>query len=226
MAFGMDDEILQDFLVEAGDILEQLNEQLIDLEQDPGNYDLLNAVFRGFHTIKGGAGFLNIEAMVTVCHRAEDVFNILRQGQRQINPSLMDAVLQVLDLVNEMFVSVKAGKELEHAPQELIDTLTALSLPDDSATDEVPEPAELRDDPAISLVADSDEITEDEFERCWTNCMVRESMGVSLWRQRVIARKNLRQRKSGHPEPKQKQRQSRRQSPRPLPGQIKVLKKW
>lgn len=164
MAFGMDDEILQDFLVEAGDILEQLNEQLIDLEQDPGNYDLLNAVFRGFHTIKGGAGFLNIEAMVTVCHRAEDVFNILRQGQRQINPSLMDAVLQVLDLVNEMFVSVKAGKELEHAPQELIDTLTALSLPDDSATDEVPEPAELRDDPAISLVADSDEITEDEFE--------------------------------------------------------------
>ncbi len=138
MAIGMDDEILQDFLAEAGDILEQLNEQLVDLEQDPGNFDLLNAVFRGFHTIKGGAGFLNIDAMVTICHRAEDVFNVLRQGQRRIDPSLMDAVLRVLDLVNDMFAAVKSGSEPEHAPQELIDTLASLSLPDDKAPDEKP----------------------------------------------------------------------------------------
>ena len=64
MAVDVNDEILQDFLIEAGEILEQLNEQLVDLEQRPDDYDLLNAVFRGFHTIKGGAGFLNIEALV------------------------------------------------------------------------------------------------------------------------------------------------------------------
>ena len=57
MSFDADDDILQDFLVEAGEILEQLNEQLVDLEQSPEDMDLLNAVFRGFHTIKGGGRF-------------------------------------------------------------------------------------------------------------------------------------------------------------------------
>ncbi|MBF0256970.1 MAG: Hpt domain-containing protein, partial [Gammaproteobacteria bacterium] len=64
MSLDTDDEILQDFLVEAGEILEQLNEQLVDLEQHPDDYDMLNAVFRGFHTIKGGAGFLAIQPLV------------------------------------------------------------------------------------------------------------------------------------------------------------------
>ena len=96
----MDDELLQDFLVEAGEILEQLNEQLVDLEQSPDDMEMLNTVFRGFHTIKGGAGFLNIEPMVILCHRSEDVFNLLRNGERQVTPELMDAVLPVLDILN------------------------------------------------------------------------------------------------------------------------------
>ncbi len=53
MPIDTNDEILQDFLVEAGEILEELNEQLVDLENSPDDYDLLNTVFRGFHTIKG-----------------------------------------------------------------------------------------------------------------------------------------------------------------------------
>ena len=92
MAIDMGDEILRDFLVEAGEILEHLNEQLLELEQAPDDYDLLNAVFRGFHTIKGGAGFLSIDPLVEVCHRSEDVFNILRQGQRQVDAELMDVM--------------------------------------------------------------------------------------------------------------------------------------
>ena len=92
MSFEMDAEILQDFLIEAGEILEKLGEQLVDLEHSPTDKDLLNAVFRGFHTIKGGAGFLNITPLVEVCHRAEDVFNTLRQGQRTIDAELMDIV--------------------------------------------------------------------------------------------------------------------------------------
>ena len=57
MAIDADDEILQDFLIEAGEILEQLSEQLVSLERNPEDIDLLNAIFRGFHTVKGGAGF-------------------------------------------------------------------------------------------------------------------------------------------------------------------------
>jgi len=133
MSIDVNDEILQDFLVEAGEILEQLSEQLVDLEQQPGDFDLLNAVFRGFHTIKGGAGFLSIESLVEVCHRAEDVFNILRQGQRQVTPDLMDAVLQVLDVVNGMFEQVREGVMPAHAESELIERLHGFALPEGEA---------------------------------------------------------------------------------------------
>ena len=66
MALDADEEILQDFLVEAGEILEKLSEQLVDLEQNPDDSDLLNAIFRGFHTVKGGAGFLQLDALVNL----------------------------------------------------------------------------------------------------------------------------------------------------------------
>ena len=110
MSIDADDEILQDFLIEAGEILERLNEELLELEQRPDDVDLLNAVFRGFHTVKGGASFLSLEGLVQVCHRAEDVFNVLRNGERSVDTDLMDTVLQVLDVVNVMFAEVQQGE--------------------------------------------------------------------------------------------------------------------
>ncbi|MET0004000.1 MAG: chemotaxis protein CheA [Candidatus Thiodiazotropha sp.] len=130
MSIDVNDEILQDFLVEAGEILELLSEQLVDLEQQPDDFDLLNAVFRGFHTIKGGAGFLSIDPLVEVCHRAEDVFNILRQGQRSVGPDLMDSVLEVLDIVNAMFEQVREGVMPEHADRDLIERLNRYAVPE------------------------------------------------------------------------------------------------
>ena len=118
MAIDLNDEILQDFLVEAGELLEQLGEQLVELERSPEDLDLLNAVFRSFHTVKGGAGFLGLTALVEVCHRAEDVFNLLRQGERQATPQLMDVILQVTDIVNEMMDNVRAGEDPTPAPPE------------------------------------------------------------------------------------------------------------
>ena len=102
MAIAADGDILQDFLVEAGELLEQLDEQLVELESRPDDPDLLNAIFRAFHTVKGGAGFLGLEPMVELCHRTEDVFNVLRQGERRVEPDLMDTVLQALDAVVAM----------------------------------------------------------------------------------------------------------------------------
>ncbi|MES9971870.1 MAG: chemotaxis protein CheA [Candidatus Thiodiazotropha sp.] len=136
MSIDVNDEILQDFLVEAGEILELLSEQLVDLEQQPDDFDLLNAVFRGFHTIKGGAGFLSIEPLVEVCHRAEDVFNILRQGQRSVGPDLMDSVLEVLDIVNVMFEQVREGIMPEHADPELIERLNKFAVPEGEEEEE------------------------------------------------------------------------------------------
>ena len=126
MSFGEDDDILQDFLVEAGEILDKLSEQLVDLEQRPNDRDLLNAIFRGFHTVKGGAGFLQLDAMVACCHITENLFDILRNGQRTVTSELMDVVLQALDTVNAQFAAVSARQEAMPASPELIARLERL----------------------------------------------------------------------------------------------------
>ncbi len=126
MSFGEDEEILQDFLVEAGEIIELLSEQLVDLEQRPDDKDLLNAIFRGFHTVKGGAGFLQLNALVDCCHITENLFDLLRNGKLSVSTELMDVVLQALDAVNEMFADVQDRQELTAADPELIARLSQL----------------------------------------------------------------------------------------------------
>lgn len=130
MSFEVDEEILQDFMVEAGEILEQLQEQLVDLENNPEDSDLLNAIFRGYHTVKGGAGFLSLTELVDICHGAENVFDIMRNGQRSLTPELMDVILQATDVVVEMFEQVKVREPLTAAPANLIDLLHKLSTPE------------------------------------------------------------------------------------------------
>ena len=166
MSFEVDEEILQDFLVEAGEILEQLSEQLVDLEQNPNDKQLLNAIFRGFHTVKGGAGFLQLTALVDCCHYAENVFDILRNGQRKIDSDLMDIVLQALDAVNEMFDAVRAGAEPERASPELIAALsvyakppTAEELAGKEETDELDEIDDVED-----VAEEQDEVEEEDDE--------------------------------------------------------------
>jgi len=139
MSIDLDDEILQDFLVEAGEIIELLSEQLVELEQSPEDIEILNAVFRGFHTVKGGAGFLALDAMVETCHVCEDVFNVLRQGDRRVSSTLMDAVLQGLDCVQIMFNEIQSGQDPTPASPELIETLKVYAVPgDDEAGVEAP----------------------------------------------------------------------------------------
>lgn len=162
MSFDADEEILQDFLVEAGEILELLSEQLVELESRPDDTDLLNAIFRGFHTVKGGAGFLQLNELVECCHIAENVFDILRKGERRVTAELMDVVLQALDAVNEMFSQVRERAAVTPATPELLAALARLAEPE--GADEQVEVAAVEAAPEPAPVASGD-ITDSEFEQ-------------------------------------------------------------
>ena len=156
MSFGADEEMLQDFLVEAGEILELLSEQLVELESRPDDADLLNAIFRGFHTVKGGAGFLQLNELVECCHIAENVFDILRKGERSVDAELMDVVLEALDAVNGMFAEVRERSPITAATPELLAALARLAEPATSQPVVALEPAR-QSEPA-------GDITDSEFE--------------------------------------------------------------
>ncbi|WP_039913860.1 chemotaxis protein CheA [Cellvibrio mixtus] len=173
MSFGDDEDILQDFLVEAGEILERLSQQLVDLEQRPEDKDLLNAIFRGFHTVKGGAGFLSLTPMVECCHVTENLFDILRNGKRTVTSELMDVVLQALDMVNQQFELVSQREELPPVDPSLIHALERLVSCEDLQESSVA-PAEIEVAPApetevIEPVTNTTtvggDITDAEFEQ-------------------------------------------------------------
>lgn len=182
MGFGDDEDILQDFLVEAGEILERLSQQLVDLEQRPDDANLLNAIFRGFHTVKGGAGFLQLTPMVECCHVTENLFDILRNGKRSVTPELMDVVLQALDTVNQQFEMVSQHEELPPVDPALLAALGRLVSGEDlqeAATESSSEeaPVTVAEEPEIVQQPDATQqeseagdtaegdITDEEFER-------------------------------------------------------------
>lgn len=123
--FGEDEETLQDFLIEGGEILEQLSEQLIQLEQQPQDKALINAIFRGFHTVKGGAGFLQLNTLVDCCHIIENLFDNLRQGHCVVTSEFIDVVLKALDALNAMFEQLQRGQSPDAVDPALLASLTS-----------------------------------------------------------------------------------------------------
>jgi len=99
---GME-ELLQDFLMEATELLSSVDNKLVDLEKMPNDNGLLNDIFRGFHTIKGGAGFLNATELVTLCHLTENLFDRLRNGQLALTGEIMDLIMDATGAVRQMF---------------------------------------------------------------------------------------------------------------------------
>jgi len=116
-------EICADFLVEAREIVEQLGEQMVVLERAPEDRDALNTVFRGFHTIKGGAGFLDFPPMVTLCHAVEDRLDVARNGALPLDGFAFDGAQQAIDLLADMLDCVAHRQPLPPVPQGLIDSM-------------------------------------------------------------------------------------------------------
>ena len=112
---GMED-LLQDFLQEAHDLLSDVDNKLVDLEKTPDDRGLLNDIFRGFHTVKGGAGFLNAAELVTLCHLTENLFDRLRNGELELTPELMDVIMAATKGVRDMFGEL--GQMVQPQPAE------------------------------------------------------------------------------------------------------------
>lgn len=119
---GMED-LLQDFLTEASDLLSDVDSKLMDLEKYPDNKDLLNTIFRGFHTIKGGAGFLNATELVTLCHLTENLFDKLRNSELKLDPVLMDVIMAATGEVRLMFNDLGNNVQPRAAPADMLSAL-------------------------------------------------------------------------------------------------------
>jgi len=119
---GMED-LLSDFLMEAGDMLSDVDSKLMGLEKNPGDSGLLNEIFRGFHTIKGGAGFLNAGELVTLCHLTENLFDKLRNSELTLSAELMDVIFAATAEVRQMFGALQQNQQPGAAPAEIIEAL-------------------------------------------------------------------------------------------------------
>src|SRR4030067_2579970 len=115
---GMED-LLSDFLLEAGEMLSEVDSNLMDLEECPEDSKLLNEIFRGFHTIKGGAGFLNASELVALCHITENLFDKLRNGELKLSAELMDVIFAATAEVRRMFGALQKSLQPSAAPAEM-----------------------------------------------------------------------------------------------------------
>ena len=118
-----------DFLVEAREILDRLGEQVVALEQDPGDRATLDAVFRGFHTIKGGAGFLDLPPMVALCHAFEDRIDAARSGSRALDAAAFDGAQRAVDLLLDMLEALGRGEALDEVDASLLRQVRGADAP-------------------------------------------------------------------------------------------------
>ena len=139
------DDMLKDFVVEAMDLAVNVEEHLLRLERDPDNKETLNAVFRSFHTIKGGAGFMGLPALVAACHLTENLFDALRTGAAPVTPLAIEAALQASGFVADQLNDLNNGTPPEGLAQMPADLerilMDAIEGKADSAPAAAPAPA-------------------------------------------------------------------------------------
>ncbi len=169
-------EILDDFLIEAFELIEQLDQDLVELENNPEDLELLNSIFRVAHTIKGSSSFLNLDILTKLTHHMEDVLNKARKGELVLTPHVMDAVLESTDLMKTLLSSIRDTGSDENADidiEPICKRLDAISngneiVEENNVEEEIkkepePEPEPVEDEADYSNM--SDEEVEAEIER-------------------------------------------------------------
>lgn len=144
-----DVELLQDFLTEASDLLEDVDSKLVELEQCPDDANLLACVFRGFHTIKGGGGFLEATHLVELCHKTENLFDKLRARTLEIDTEMMDSILAATAEVHRMFGEMRNGQQPSSAPLELLNALDEAIEGKTKLSKAPPPPVVIQEEPQV-----------------------------------------------------------------------------
>jgi two-component system, chemotaxis family, sensor kinase CheA len=127
---AQDASLLQDFLTECGELLEQLDQDLVAMETSLSDTELLNRVFRAFHTTKGTSGFMGFQSVVALTHEAEDVLNLMRKGERKVSRRAIDVFLSVLDQLRRMFADIRQNIPHNYELGELLGRIRQLTQPE------------------------------------------------------------------------------------------------
>ncbi len=150
-------EIFEEFIQEAEEILENLDQELIELENNPDDKELLNQIFRGMHTLKGGAGFLGLESVISLSHVMESIFDKLRNGSLQLDSSIMDAIFEGIDILKNSIASLKQHHQIPDTDEikDILDKLHAVleqKEPTDAASQNEQEPPAKQQEHNIQIV--------------------------------------------------------------------------
>ena len=173
---GMED-LLSDFLMEAGDMLSDVDSKLMGLEKNPNDSGLLNEIFRGFHTIKGGAGFLNAGELVALCHLTENLFDKLRNSELTLSAELMDVIFAATAEVRQMFGALQQNQQPVAAPAEIIEALKNALEGKAVAAINKPEPVASAAAPALPAIG-ADNVDWDALYKALTGTDIVETVGA------------------------------------------------
>ncbi|RME30527.1 MAG: chemotaxis protein CheA [Candidatus Zixiibacteriota bacterium] len=134
-------EIIDDFLVEADELIASLDNDLVTLESNPNDLELLNSIFRAAHTIKGTSSFLGLEQVTELTHKMEDILNRLRKAEMVVTPDIMDLLLESLDILKQLIQNVRDGNTEEVPIEDIVGRLVAgLTSQDGETGEEAPAP--------------------------------------------------------------------------------------
>lgn len=159
-------EIVDSFIVETKEIIDSLDVDLIELEQNPEAEELINKVFRSFHTIKGTSSFLNLTKLTTLTHRCEDILNKIRKKETKLSPLIMDYILQGFDKIKELVVKIENEKNEEVETEEIVQKLTDLykSLGQTEKTESSAEPIHQSEENIHTVESTSDEAKKSDIK--------------------------------------------------------------
>jgi two-component system, chemotaxis family, sensor kinase CheA len=154
-------EIVESFIVESNEILDELDHDLVELENKPDDDDLLNKIFRAFHTIKGTSGFLGLEKLTSVTHKGEDILNKLRKQEATLSSELMDVILVAYDKIKELIIVIENDK---NENVDVDDTVIYLKNAISSLENNTPIVKEVAEETVVVVEESTDEIQIEETE--------------------------------------------------------------